>query len=538
MSREHKPVAGKATDSFRQRMDWLHLWGGLVCGWLLCAIFVAGTLSVFRAPITRWMQAAPPLPQHGAPAAADVSDAALRSLLAHLQAQAPEADAWSLMLPAAPGDAVQLSWRDTEGNSTQRAADPVDGQLLAAPWGRQSEGGRHFMLLHYMLHAGMTGFWVVGVVGMAGLVALVSGVVVHKRIFKDFFTFRPGKGQRSWLDAHNASAVLCLPFLAMIIYTGLAYFYTSYMPLPLRAVYGAQEGAYQRFSNELTGSQADSTASTVALAVAADTGTAILQLRQQALVRTGSPVQRIFIRHPGRTDMVVRMMGATPDGVSADAIHRQSGLLVFAQARGGIVELVRAGAPPRFTSAAVHPVLEQLHVAGFGGWGMKWLYFFGGLLGSLVIATGLQLFTVKRRQKSLHEFGRATPQVYRAIDILNIAAIVGSCVASIGFLYANRFIAAQTPERANLEIRAFFLIWLGCLLHAALRPSGPAWREQTACLALLCLGLPLLNWATTGQHVLVYLGAGDWQRASVELVALGLGAAALLVLPRLGRRVA
>ena len=46
------------------------------------------------------------------------------------------------------------------------------------------------------------------------LIAIVSGVITHKKIFIDFFTFRWGKGQRSWLDAHNASGVLLLPFYA------------------------------------------------------------------------------------------------------------------------------------------------------------------------------------------------------------------------------------------------------------------------------------------------------------------------------------
>ena len=75
------------------------------------------------------------------------------------------------------------------------------------------------MSFHYTLHGGLPGYWLVGWISMCMLVALISGVVVHKRIFKDF-TFRPGKGQRSWLDAHNATAVLGLPFLFMIGYTG------------------------------------------------------------------------------------------------------------------------------------------------------------------------------------------------------------------------------------------------------------------------------------------------------------------------------
>ena len=63
------------------------------------------------------------------------------------------------------------------------------------------------MSFHYTLHGGLPGYWLVGWISMCMLVALVCGVVVHKHIFKDFFTFRPGKGLRSWLDAHNATAV-------------------------------------------------------------------------------------------------------------------------------------------------------------------------------------------------------------------------------------------------------------------------------------------------------------------------------------------
>ena len=58
----------------------------------------------------------------------------------------------------------------------------------------------------------LTGFWIVGVLSMGMLVALVSGVIVHKKIIAQFFTFRPRKRlQRSALDLHNLTGVLALP---------------------------------------------------------------------------------------------------------------------------------------------------------------------------------------------------------------------------------------------------------------------------------------------------------------------------------------
>jgi hypothetical protein len=74
--------------------------------------------------------------------------------------------------------------------------------------------------------------------------------------------------------------------------------------------------------------------------------------------------------------------------------------------------------------------------------------------------------------------------------------------------------------RGNWEVRIFLLAWLASLTHAALRPRRAAWREQWALGALLCLGLPLLNFCTTGQYLFGYAARGDWQGAAVELVAL------------------
>jgi uncharacterized iron-regulated membrane protein len=177
-----------------------------------------------------------------------------------------------------------------------------------------------------------------------------------------------------------------------------------------------------------------------------------------------------------------------------------------------------------------------LHVGGFGGWSIKWLYFLSGLMGTLMIATGLVLFTTKRRQKSLQEFGAATAAIYRLIEVLNIAAIAGSALACIGFFYANRLIPATLAGRSGWEIQVFFYLWLSSLLHAALRPAVTAWREQLAAAAVLCLLLPWLNWLSTGQQLFWYARQGDWQRAGVELTALGCGVLLLLACRRVSAK--
>ena len=102
------------------------------------------------------------------------------------------------------------------------------------------------MSFHYTLHGGLPGCWLVGWISMCMLVALISGVVVHKRIFKDFFTFRPGKeaqlAGRAQRHRRAGPAVSIHDRLH-----GLAF---SYMPWPLHA-YGDDAGAYRRYQAEL-----------------------------------------------------------------------------------------------------------------------------------------------------------------------------------------------------------------------------------------------------------------------------------------------
>ena len=48
------------------------------------------------------------------------------------------------------------------------------------------------MSFHYTLHGGLPGYWLVGWISMCMLVALISGVVVHKRIFRTSSPSGPG----------------------------------------------------------------------------------------------------------------------------------------------------------------------------------------------------------------------------------------------------------------------------------------------------------------------------------------------------------
>jgi uncharacterized iron-regulated membrane protein len=146
--------------------------------------------------------------------------------------------------------------------------------------------------------------YIVGIATMFMLVAIVSGIVVHKKIFKDFFTFRPAKGQRSWLDAHNVSSVMALPFLLMITYSGLIFYTYEYMPSVKLALYGSGEQADKRFDAEaFGGGYAEPEASGVKAPLAP-----LAPMLREADARWGSgAVAYLSIDLPGDANARVRM---------------------------------------------------------------------------------------------------------------------------------------------------------------------------------------------------------------------------------------
>src|SRR3546814_516149 len=121
---------------------------------------------------------------------------------------------------------------------------PATGQRLDEV--RETRGGDFLYRLHYELHymPRTVARWIVAFCTMFMLVAIISGIVTHKRIFKDFFTFRPRKGQRSWMDAHNVVAVLALPYHLMITYTGLVALMFIVMPSPVQLAYQGNDKAF------------------------------------------------------------------------------------------------------------------------------------------------------------------------------------------------------------------------------------------------------------------------------------------------------
>ncbi|HEY4369154.1 MAG TPA: PepSY-associated TM helix domain-containing protein [Steroidobacteraceae bacterium] len=491
-------------ESLRQSMAWLHTWAGLTVGWILYAVFVTGTLSYFRPEISHWMR----------PELRDARERpdAIESGIRALRDRQPNSPRWVIVAPTAREPTMRIGWMvTTEPGQENRILRRFESILLNPQTGeelkaRETAGGDFFYRFHFELSMNpLWGCWIVGCCAMFMLVAILSGIVTHRNIFKNFFTFRPNKGQRSWLDAHNIVGVLALPYHLMITYTGLITLMLTYMPWGVQASYGYDSGAFlaEAFPNP---PQTNPTGRSSTL-------TDIEPLLEEASRQWGSGAlpESVTIDHPGDAGARIQMQRTSVGRISSN-----DQTIIFDGVTGKM--LAATGDEPG--AMRTHSVLYGLHLAHFSSIALRWMFALCGLLGIAMVASGLVLWSVKRAPERV-ALGR-TPFGHRLVEILNIGTVVGLPLGVAAYFWANRLLPIELADRSLWEVRCFFIAWTLSYIAAPWQAVRQAWRTHFTLGALLFGLLPLVNALTTNTHLGITLLHGPSVYAGFDLTMLAI----------------
>jgi len=504
-----------ASPRLRHSMDYLHTWAGVLCSALLFLVFFMGTLSVFDQEIDRWMMPATRVVQP-----AEVSfDRVARP---HLERLAPDAKQWTVHYPSSRTPVMRISWPEG-GKPHNRDIDVNTGQLL--PLAGSKGGTGFFFPFHYSFHIKWLdlGYWLLAVASIAMLALLVSGVIIHKKIFTDFFTFRPAKSrQRATLDLHNVSAVLLLPFHFTITLTGLIIMIFIYTKPGIALVYGNDA---DKVTREAFGLAVRAPAGRSGELASIDAMAA--QARQ---IWGGGDVRRVTVRNPGDANATVDFQRRPHDQISYD-----TRMLSFDGINGALL-----GQSDLSPTLALQRFFTGLHMLPFDHWWLRWIYFAMGLVSCVMIGTGMLLWVEKRRARQAKEGRRS----YLVVNAVAAAGSVGVLVATLAMLVANKLLPEGIAHRALIEQCMFFLAWIGTLAHALARAwqpraradLGTAWREQAWASALLAVLAVVLNGVVTGDHLVRSVSQGNMAVAGTDLVLLASAALAVMTARRLGAR--
>lgn len=536
----------------RQSMSWLHTWSSLILGWLLYAIFVTGTLSFFQTEITAWMK---PEYHQSVPSSSAIKQTEVA--LNYLQLNHPNAGSWGIQLPNDRQNITVLNIRKADEDPRARRGgeriiiDSATGQVIEA---RDTRGGSFLYRFHFELYAipRVWARWIIGIATMFMMVGIISGIITHKKIFKDFFTFRRGKGQRSWLDAHNATAVFALPFHIMITFSGLLLLLFTLMPWGINQIYENRGQFLQEQRKSLID---DGTSENTRSNGARGEGSPQTELNTQAGVERpqrenaegerrsrgdgrrqkpemqSAPLTNITplivqVQNQWKNNPIASINIIAPNTDQAKIEFRA--LNAISVAHRGVYEslefdgvtgqdITNHDVQLRNPSIpnGIYNVVTVLHEARGVDLALRWLLFFSGIVGTLMIATGLILWCVKRapqqEKQGFKSFG------YRLVEVLNITAIIGLPIACAAYFYANRFIPANMEMRLNWEIRSFFICWLLVFFYSLCRTHRQAWLETLAFATLAFALLPIVNAMTGGVALWRSIAQDLWLIATFDL---------------------
>ncbi|EJE54469.1 putative iron-regulated membrane protein [Acidovorax sp. CF316] len=534
--------------NFRLTMAWLHTWFGLVMGFVLMVVFFFGSLSVFDREIDRWAipstRFAPqPMPsfdkillpvfQDMKPTPEAIEQA--RSRVNGAMAETFPVKRWGAytthrdpVLGIFSGHELPHAKNKDDEVFGIRTIDPRTGAAL--PDDHLKIGSQFFYPLHYSLHLEWKnlGYWIVGFAALIMMVALVSGVVMHRKIFRELFTFRPKKHtQRSALDLHNLTGVVALPFHFIFALSGLVIFGGIYFPVthtqldPLHELHEKHEAKETGLPHEKAG--------VPATLASVDAMVAEAQRRWAAKGMAGD-VGFLSVQHVGDANAYVSVYRAGTDRVTltGEGIHF----------KGSTGELIRED-PPVTVVAGINNFLTGLHLQHFRHWLLRWLYVLGGLSGCVCIATGFIFFVEKRKRQHAKQGVSGA----RWVDAFAVTTVTGMLIAAFSMLIGNRLLPTDLPARGSVEQTIFWGAWVLACAHALWRTApmaqgrmSPAWAEQCWAAAALAVAAVLLNWVTTGDHLLRTIGNGYWPVAGVDLSLLAAAALAVVAARRLRRR--
>ncbi|MDO8826207.1 PepSY domain-containing protein [Methylophaga sp.] len=523
--------------NFRQAMAWLHTWFGLTLGFILMVVFFFGSLSVFDREIDRWSipesrfepQVMPSFDEMLLPILRSVEPSELdyntnMPLLHDLsqgpmtpRTELPADEFWAytthrdpvLIMGAGflvPQPIDPAGHNHIHGNIT---IDPRNGK--AFPDDQLKIGSRFFYPMHYSLNWNWNriGIYIVGIAAFIMMAALVSGVIIHRKRFREFFTFRPDKQtQRSVLDLHNLTGMVALPFHFFFTFTGLVIF-ASFFYFPVTHTQLEPLHDYHEILEaHETGLPHDRAGVPIQMASV----DAMVAQAKQRWAEKDMPGEVGFLKitHVDDANSFVSIYRAGSDRVAlvGEGMH-------FSATTG---ELIREE-PPRSAISEINEFLTGLHLQHFEHWLLRWLYVFGGLVGAICIATGFIFFVEKRKRQHTQQ-GSSGSQI---VDALAVTTVTGMLVATVSMLVANRLLPAEMVGKGYWEQVAFWGSWVVMLLHAFWRSTAvrhmrisPAWREQSILFAVLAVAAVILNWVTTGDHLLK-TAFHYWPVAGVDL---------------------
>lgn len=356
------------------RLFTLHAWAGIVTGLLMFIVCFSGSVVVFKNEIDLWANPSlAKLPRSEKPASLD-------AVLGQLHTRYPGATVETIVLPDAVNQSYFAYIRERGAPANMRTKVALRSDTGAAVGPVDSQLGQYLRMLHVFLFFGPR--WIVGFLGAAMLVLIVTGIVIHRKILAELFTQRWGRSFRVVMsDLHKSAGIWGLGFHILIAATGtwmgLAPLFEQGYRYVTASTDTATAKSARKGSNEATEPVPMQSLDT------------LYATAQQAI--PGLETRSVSLRRWGTSTAEAGFTGNLNGHLASTAradIH----------ATTGVPKKVHDPRTAGFWSL-VNSLMEPLHFGDFGGLTLKWLYFFLGMMPAFLSISGTLIWLDARQQR-------------------------------------------------------------------------------------------------------------------------------------------
>lgn len=485
----------------------IHGWSGILLGLLLYAVVFTGMAAVFAEEIGTW--SAGHVETHSA--FERPIDRAVRTLAARTPARYYEGVDLFEVGDHNLGAFFHHHETRPNGELTSRGIYYQlgrDGGIVSERRGtsedvfgpRNDDALSSFLVdTHVRLHVpDPWGLLLTGILGLAMLVAAISGLLIHRHLLKDIFTLRrKASPLLTDRDRHSVAGSWSLPFAFLLAFTGsfFSFFGTVGVPIVAAAAFGGDQKA---FNDTVFGNPGAPDARPRAIGD-------LDRVTADAIRRTGEAPTFVSIENFGRADSTVTTFHDPGAGdIEPVTLLYRGATATFDRVKPSIGTRPSAG-------GSLAAIMAPLHFGNFAGLLSKAVWFGLGFAMCYVTLTGLRLWLTRRRGDA-----RSLAWLERSVTVVGFGLPLALLASAVGFLVAMPYGSAVFWTPAAFLIASAGAILLGLLLpgHARLE------RLLQMGVGLLLLLLPAVRLASGGPGWGTAIQAGQPIIVAVDLALL------------------
>ena len=495
-----------------KRLTAIHGWCAVALGLLLYVVVATGAVAVFADEIGRWSAGGV---RHAEPLEEPI-DAIVRRLARDVDPQNRE----DIAIWGGEGRDLFLFFHthatnpesgELEDFGTMFRADGVTGAVIdrhdgfawREPSSWEDSALRRFLVdLHVQLYLPSPwGLYLTGILGLAMMAAVVSGVLMHRHVIRDLFVAeRKGGGLVGARDRHALSSSWSIPFAFLLAFTGSFFSFAGTIGFPIVATV-AFGGDQEALSEALFEPPAPVNETPAALGN-------LNAMVSDSIVRAGGHATFVDVAHFGRADARVMVWHDPADGGMIYPVNLYDGRTgVWLGAQQAL------GTAPSLGSA-LYGLMYPLHFGHFAGLFSKAIWGALGVTMCVVILSGFRLWVRRRAaDRRWQRFGRAVQIVGYGLPIGMLSSGIACFLASPGldpFFWTPLGFLAGVAAATALGLRV-----------QGERPFGALAQRV---LGTLCILLPILRLATGGMDWATALRNGQTDIVTVDLLLLIAGA--------------